>query len=98
MKKHFLIILTIIILIPFMGCKKYPEGHNLSFRSAVKRISGVWEVETFYVNDINLTIMTLELNWKKEINLIIILILMFLCGFISPAFTQTEEQKNHEKY
>lgn len=55
MKKRFFIIFITIILVFFTGCKKYPEGPNLSFRSAVKRISGVWDVETFYVNDINLT-------------------------------------------
>jgi hypothetical protein len=50
MKTIILIFITIILLLPFSGCKKYPEGPLISFRTIEKRIHGNWKVENYLVN------------------------------------------------
>lgn len=51
MKPCLLLILIILLLLPFSGCKKtFDEGPLLSFRSIGKRLHGEWRVVKFYVN------------------------------------------------
>ncbi len=55
MKRHFLIIFTVIILIPFAACKKYEEGPRISLRSKKERLIGHWAVKTYLINNIDST-------------------------------------------
>lgn len=43
--------LAIFLLISFNGCTKYEEGPNFSFRSKNERLSNIWKVENYKIND-----------------------------------------------
>lgn len=48
MKNYLLIILSILA---FTGCRKYEEGPGLSLRSKKERVSNVWKIEKYFMND-----------------------------------------------
>ncbi|MFH2144026.1 MAG: hypothetical protein ABIJ97_16495 [Bacteroidota bacterium] len=50
MKKNILVIITILLLSSFFGCKKYEELPCLSFRPPDRRIDGHWEIVEFKIN------------------------------------------------
>jgi len=52
MRKQFILMLICSVLL--CACK-YEEGPAISLRSSLNRIEGTWEVEKFYVNDIDST-------------------------------------------
>ena len=52
MNKSILILTTLIIIL-FDGCTKYDDGPRITFRSAYKRISGIWQVNTFEVDGVD---------------------------------------------
>ena len=43
-------ILTVLILITVISCKKYPDGPLISFRSPLSRLLGKWEVTNVTIN------------------------------------------------
>ncbi len=44
------------LLLPILvSCKKYPDGPSLSLQPKKWRLSGTWQVESFYVNTQDLT-------------------------------------------
>lgn len=45
--KKLTIILCLSLALVF-GCKKYPEGPKITFRSPEKRLEGNWKVKSFY--------------------------------------------------
>lgn len=51
---HYLLSITIILIL-FVGCKKYEEGPSMSLRTPEKRIEGWWKVTEFNIDDINYT-------------------------------------------
>jgi len=48
MKKS--ILLYLLVLFTITGCKKYPDGPLISFRSPLTRLSGKWEVTNVTIN------------------------------------------------
>jgi hypothetical protein len=49
------------------ACKKYPEGPLISFRSSLKRVVGTWNVDKFYINNVDSTSEYVQkLNCKIE--------------------------------
>ena len=65
MKKNILLLLCIFLLIPF-GCKKYPEGPLLSFRSQTKRLINKWKIHKVlnYGDDITLDYINTYTDWS----------------------------------
>jgi hypothetical protein len=53
MKKNILVIITILLLSSFFGCKKYEEGPFLTLRSPYNRIEGQWSIEKYIVDEID---------------------------------------------
>lgn len=45
----------IIMLISFSSCNKYEEGPAISLRSRTERLSNIWKVENYKVNDKDFT-------------------------------------------
>jgi len=45
-----LVVFTSIMFIGFQGCKKYPDGPLISFKSRTERVSNSWKVDNYKIN------------------------------------------------
>ncbi|MFH2143517.1 MAG: hypothetical protein ABIJ97_13915 [Bacteroidota bacterium] len=68
MKKNILVIITILLISSFFGCKKYEEGPCISFRSAENRLTGRYYNIEYLVNDIDSTSFFINNNYNANIS------------------------------
>lgn len=62
-------VVCIIILTSF-ACSKYEEGPAISLKSPEKRISGIWLLDKYFVNDMPISLNELGIEiWQKEYNI-----------------------------
>ena len=50
MKRWYLFLFLFTLL---YGCKKYPDGPGLTFRTPLQRILGTWKAAAYFVNDVD---------------------------------------------
>lgn len=50
----YLLIVTLFFTL-FEGCKKYPQGPSISFRSKAARVEGEWKIEKYLFNNVDQT-------------------------------------------
>ncbi len=63
------IIFSLLITFFLVSCSKYEEGPYVSFKSPEKRITGIWTLKNYYVNDELVSINDLGIEiWKKAYN------------------------------
>lgn len=63
------IILSFLITFFLVSCSKYEEGPYVSFKSPEKRITRIWTLKEYYVNEELVTINDLGIEiWEKAYN------------------------------
>jgi len=50
-----LLVLTILAIPAIQSCKKYEEGPRFSLRTKTERVSNIWSVENYKINDADFT-------------------------------------------
>lgn len=64
-----LLIAVIFFFISLEGCKKYPDGPRISFRSKTERVAGLWRIVSVQVNgtEQNMTLVNgLQAPYEKQ--------------------------------
>jgi hypothetical protein len=51
----FVILIAGLVITTNTGCKKYPEGPTISFRSKAERVANTWKVDNYKVNESDYT-------------------------------------------
>lgn len=57
MKKRapFILMLSVMTVLTIQGCKKYPDGPGISFRSRTERVANTWRVDNVKINGTDYT-------------------------------------------
>ena len=50
-----MILFAVLVIILVEGCKKYPDGPLISFRSRTERVSQTWKIDNYHENGVDLT-------------------------------------------
>ena len=51
----FIIVLVGLMLLGVQGCSKYPDNEGITFVSKLDRVTNVWKVDNYKLNDVDYT-------------------------------------------